>query len=45
MKERLKILQNEVDILRNESNEKDKALQKARHNVQVEIYIRDNLRS
>lgn len=43
IKERLKILQNEVEILRNESNEKDKALTKARHNLQVEVYIKENL--
>jgi len=37
MKERIKIVQNEVEILRNESVEKDKALTESRHGVQVEI--------
>jgi len=45
MKDRLKILNSEVEILREESSEKEKALTKAKHNVQVEINIRDNLRS
>lgn len=45
MKERIKIVQNEVEILRNESVEKDKALTESRHGVQVEIYCRDSLRS
>jgi len=45
MKDRLKILNSELEILREESSEKEKALTKAKHNVQVEINIRDNLRS
>eukprot|EP00347_Sterkiella_histriomuscorum_P000313 403376359 len=45
MKERIKILQNEVEILRNESSEKDRALVDIRHQVQKEIYKRDSLRA
>jgi len=33
MKERIKILQNEVEILRNESSEKDRALVAIKHEV------------
>lgn len=35
MKERIKILQNEVEILRNESAEKDRALIDIKHLVQL----------
>jgi len=45
MKDRLKILNSEVEILREESSEKERSLTKAKHNVQVEINIRDNLRN
>lgn len=45
MKERIKILQNEVEILRNESSEKDRALIDIKHHVQKEIYKRDSLRA
>ena len=45
MKERIKILQNEVEILRNESSEKDRALIDIKHHVQKEIYKRDALRA
>ena len=38
MKERIKILQNEVEILRNESSEKDRALVDIKHQVMKEIY-------
>lgn len=36
MKERIKILMNEVEILRNESSEKDRLLAEAKKNVQTE---------
>jgi len=36
MKERIKILQNEVEILRNESSEKDRELAECKKNVQIE---------
>ena len=45
MKERIKILQNEVEILRNESSEKDRSLIDIKHQVQKEIYLRDSLRA
>lgn len=45
MRERIKILNNEVNILRNESAEKDRALVEIRHLVQQEIYKRDKLRA
>ena len=45
MKERIKILQNEVEILRNESSEKDRALVDIKHQVQKETYKRDSLRA
>ena len=45
MKERIKILQNEVEILRHESSEKDRVLAECKKNVQVEIQLRDSLRS
>jgi len=37
MKERIKILMNEVEILRNESSEKDRTLTDCKKNVQTEI--------
>jgi len=37
MTERIKILQNEVEILRNESGEKDRVLAECKKNVQTEI--------
>ena len=45
MKERIKILQNEVEILRNESAEKDRALVDIKHLVQKETYLRDKKRA
>lgn len=45
MKERIKILQNEVEILRNESAEKDRALIEVKHNVQKATYNRDSHRT
>ena len=45
MKERIKILQNEVEILRNESSEKDRSLIDIKHQLQKEIYLRDKLRA
>lgn len=45
MKERIKILMNEVDILRIESAEKDRALIEVRHNVQNQTYERDSNRT
>ncbi|CAG9313059.1 CCDC146 [Blepharisma stoltei] len=44
-KERIKILQNEVEILRNESSEKDRKLKEERHNVQQSLHQRDGLRA
>ncbi len=38
-------MQNEVEILRNESSEKDRSLVDIKHHVQKEIYKRDSLRS
>ena len=45
MKERIKILNNEVEILRNESQEKSRTLIDTRHQVQKEINERDSLRN
>ena len=45
MKEKIKILQNEVEILRNESVAKDKALSKERLEHQNAFYARDSLRA
>lgn len=45
MKERIKILLNEVEILRNESAEKDAALREVRHSYQKEKYKRDSKRN
>ena len=45
MKEKIKILQNEVEILRNESVDKDKALSKERLDHQNSFYARDALRA
>ena len=45
MKERIKILQNEVEILRNESSVKDRSLIDIKHQLQKEIYLRDKLRA
>jgi hypothetical protein len=44
MKERIKILQNEVEILRNESAEKDRLLVKIKHEVAGEVTTRDRYR-
>lgn len=44
MKEKIKILQNEVEVLRNESNAKDKALSKEKIAHQSALNIRDGLR-
>ena len=45
MKERIKILTNEVEILRNDSAEKTRTLVDIRHAVQVQVYQRDSLRN
>lgn len=45
LKERIKILQNEVEILRNESSEKDRALVDIKHQVMKSTYDRDSLKS
>ena len=45
MKERIKILQNEVDILRTESAEKDRALIDIKHKKARKINKRDKLRN
>jgi|688.fasta_scaffold91861_2 chromosome segregation ATPase len=45
MKERIKILTNEVEILRNESQEKERTLKDIKHSVQKERYERDSLRN
>merc|ERR1719456_655115 len=45
MKEKLKILQNEVEILRMESAGKDKALQRTRMEAQRQRVLRDQLRT
>lgn len=45
MKERIKILQNEVEILRNECSEKDRALVDIKHQVTIEVYQRDSKRA
>jgi len=45
MKERIKILLNEVEILRTESAEKDAALREVRHSCQKYTYIRDSRRT
>merc|ERR1719197_139840 len=45
MKEKIKILQNEVEILRNESVAKDKALSKERLEHGNSFYARDALRA
>jgi hypothetical protein len=44
MRERIKILQNEVEILRNESSEKDRLLMRVRHEVATEVTSRDRHR-
>ena len=44
-KERIKILQNEVEILRSESAEKDRKLKEERHNVQLTLHHRDGIRT
>jgi len=44
MKERIKILQNEVEILRNESAEKDRLLVRIKHDVAHEVTLRDRFR-
>jgi len=44
-KERIKILQNEVEILRNESSEKDSKLKEEKHKTQINLNKRDNIRS
>lgn len=41
LKERIKIIQNELEILKNESSEKDKTLQKFRTYFQEEVHKRD----
>jgi chromosome segregation ATPase len=45
MKERIKILQNEVEILRNECSEKDRDLVDIKHNVTIAVYKRDSQRA
>lgn len=44
-KERIKILQNEVEILRSESAEKDRKLKEERHSVQLTLHHRDGIRT
>ena len=44
-KERIKILQNEVEILRSESTEKDSKLKEIRHDVQLTLHHRDGIRT
>lgn len=44
-KERIKILQNEVEILRNESAEKERRLKEERHNFHLSVHARDALRA
>ncbi|TNV74900.1 hypothetical protein FGO68_gene7395 [Halteria grandinella] len=41
LKERIKILQNELEILKNESQEKERTLLEYRHFLQVEIHKKD----
>ncbi|CAI2383705.1 unnamed protein product [Moneuplotes crassus] len=45
MKERIKILQNEVEILRNECSDKDRDLVDIKHNVTLAVYKRDSQRA
>ena len=45
MKERIKILQNEVDILKTESGEKDRALVDIKHKKAKKINTRDKKRN
>lgn len=45
MTERIKILQNEVEILRNESTDKDRVLAECKKNVSIEIQLRDSYRA
>ena len=45
MKERIKILQNEVEILKNESSDKDRVLAECKKQVQTENHTRDSLRT
>ena len=45
MNERIKILQNEVDILKNESKEKDRALVDIKHRKVTQMAKRDAYRS
>ena len=45
MKERIKILQNEVEILRCESADKDRALIEVKHKVQQACHNRDSYRN
>lgn len=44
-KERIKILQGEVEILRSESSEKDRNLKEERHSVQITLHKRDGIRT
>lgn len=44
LKERIKILQNEFEILKNESSEKDRTLAELQHMIQFEIHERDKNR-
>lgn len=41
LKERIKILQNELEILKNESQEKERTLMEFKHILQLEIHKRD----
>ena len=45
MRERIKILQNEVEILRCESADKDRALIEVKHKVQQACHNRDSYRN
>ena len=41
LKERIKIMQNELEILKNESQERDKTLLDYKHIIQLEIHRKD----
>ena len=45
LKERIKILQNELEILKNESSEKNKTIQDYNHMLQLEIHKRDQTKA
>lgn len=41
LKERIKIMQNELEILKNESQERDKTIMEYKHIIQMEIHRKD----